>query len=208
MRGVTAAIVNALESAPEGRVFTAKEQLHLGSRAAIDQALARLARQGDLLRLGRGRYVKPVQTRFGMRAPAPEQVVMSFAGTTGETVAQSGASAANELGLTTQVPVRSVYLTSGRSRRLQLGRQSMELKHAPRWQLQLPEGRAGQAIRALEWLGRYHAQEAAEALTHRLTVAEQQTVLNARGSLPTWLAQVVSDVFAQKPHQPGRVPRA
>ena len=46
----------------------------------------------------------------------------------------TGAAAANALGLTTQVPVRSVYLTSGRSRTMILGKQVIELQHAPRWQ--------------------------------------------------------------------------
>ena len=46
----------------------------------------------------------------------------------GETIVPSGAAAANALGLTTQVPVKSVYLTSGRSRVLNLGRQAVELR--------------------------------------------------------------------------------
>lgn len=208
MRGTAGAVLKAVESAPEGRVFTAKEHLHLGTRAAIDQALTRLERQGHLLRVGRGRYVKPVQTRFGPRAPALERVVESLAGTTGEVVAPSGAAAANQLGLTTQVPVRSVYLTSGRSRRLQLGRQSVEFKHAPRWQLYRPGSSAGQAVRALAWLGPSHAQEAAETLRSRLTWAEQQAVLEARAGLPTWLAQTVSNVFAREPQPLGRATRA
>jgi hypothetical protein len=199
MRGTTKAILEIVEHALEGRVFTAKEHLHLGNRAAVDQALTRLERQGHLLRIARGRYVKPVETRFGPRTPAPEQVVESFAGTTAEVVAPSGATAANELGLTTQVPVRSVYLTSGKSRRLELGRQRIELKHAPPWQLQLPRNRAGQAVRALAWLGRGRAKEAATTLKSRLTPAEQKEVLETRRNLPTWLAQTVSDAFASAP---------
>jgi hypothetical protein len=55
--------------------------------------------------------------------------------------------------LTTQVPVRSVYLTSGRSRKMHLGKQVVELRHAPRWQLALANRPAGEAVRALAWLG-------------------------------------------------------
>ena len=50
----------------------------------------------------------------------------------------NGAAAANALGLTTQVPMRAVYLTSGPSRRLKLGAQMIEIRHAPIWQLIFP----------------------------------------------------------------------
>jgi len=139
---------------PEGTPLAAKELLHLGSRAAVDQALSRLARLGSLMRAGRGLYIRPIESRFGTRAPVASKVVEAIAAQRGESVAPHGAAAANELGLTTQVPVREVYLTSGRSRRLQLGAQVIELRHVPAWQLVLLGRPAGAAIRALAWLGR------------------------------------------------------
>src|SRR3970040_351564 len=105
---------------PEGRPLAAKELLHLGSRAAVDQSLSRLARSGKLLRAGRGVYVKPVESRFGTRAPMSMKVVEELAAKRGETIAPHGAVAANALGLTTQVPTREVYLTSGPTRPLKL----------------------------------------------------------------------------------------
>jgi hypothetical protein len=50
---------------PEGTPLVAKELLHLGSRAAVDQALSRLVQRGAFLRAGRGIYVLPVDSRFG-----------------------------------------------------------------------------------------------------------------------------------------------
>jgi predicted transcriptional regulator of viral defense system len=128
---------------PEGIPMTAKELLHLGSRAAVDQVLARLAKRGQLLRAGRGIYVRPVETRFGTRPPSVERTVQLLAESKGETVAPHGSATANALGLTTQVPTRLVYLTSGRSRRLNVGNQSVEFRHAPRWQLMMAERPAG-----------------------------------------------------------------
>ncbi len=64
-----------------------------------------------------------------------EQAVEALAAQRGEVIVSSGAAAANSLGLTTQVPVRTVYLTSGRTRKMSLGKQIVELRHAPRWQL-------------------------------------------------------------------------
>lgn len=94
----------------------AKGLLHLGNRAAVDQALSRLVRRGALRRAGRGVYVLPVESRFGRRAPSVENTVQGVAAALGERIANSGAMAANELGLTTQVPEKRVFLTSGPNR--------------------------------------------------------------------------------------------
>ena len=123
---------------PEGTPLVAKELLHVGNRAAVGQVLSRLVQRGELLRAGRGIYVLPVESRFGTRAPSVIKMVEGLANQRGETIVSNGAAAANALGLTTQVPMRAVYLTSGPSRRLKLGEQMVELRHVPIWQLIFP----------------------------------------------------------------------
>jgi len=119
----------------------------------VDQALSRLVRRASLMRAGRGIYIRPVESRFGTRPPAASKVIEGIAAQRGESMVPHGAAAANELSLTTQVPVREVYLTSGPSRRLKLGAQVIEIRHVPAWQLVLPGRPSGAAIRALAWLG-------------------------------------------------------
>ena len=111
--------------------ISTKNLLHLGSRAAVDKALSRLARRGQLLRVGRGLYVRPIQTRFGVRTPEVSAVLSALQAESGEVIAPSGAATANQLGLTTQVPLRPLDLTSGCTRHLKLGAQTVELRHAP-----------------------------------------------------------------------------
>ena len=177
---------------PEGTPLAAKELLHLGSRAAVDQVLSRLVGRGTLLRAGRGIYVLPVESRFGTRAPTTIKMVEGLATQRGETIVPHGAAAANALGLTTQVPMRAVYLTSGRSRQLKLGAQMVEFRHAPIWQLIFPGRAAGEVVRALAWLGPEKAGEAIRKLRVRLPASELKEVAAARARLPTWLAQEVS----------------
>ena len=115
-------ILNQAKTLPEGALISAKEFLHLGSRAAVDQALKRLEERKELMRVFRGVYARPVETRFGTRAPAPEKIVEGLAAAQAETIVSHGAAAANALGPSlAQVPTKLVYLTSGKSRRLQLG---------------------------------------------------------------------------------------
>ncbi|MBE5316421.1 MAG: hypothetical protein H4O13_13590 [Xanthomonadales bacterium] len=194
MQRLTEQILEHAKQQPEGMPVAAKSLLHLGSRAAVDQALSRLAERGRLLRAGRGVYLLPVTSRFGTRAPSVEQAVEALAAQRGEVIVSSGAAAANSLGLTTQVPVRSVYLTSGRTRKMNLGKQIVELRHAPRWQLAMAHRPAGQAVRALAWLGPERAESALQTLKRKLPPAAFSELVAAAPQLPTWLARSVGKV--------------
>src|SRR5262249_60144980 len=87
-------IVSEVAMWPETVPISAKNLLHLGSRAAVDQALSRLARRGQLLRVRRGLYVPPVQTRFGVRAPEGSAVRTAVQAGNGERSWPSGAATA------------------------------------------------------------------------------------------------------------------
>lgn len=187
------AILLHAQSMPEGGVVSPKEFLHLGSRAAVDQSLSRLTKEGKLLRVARGTYVTPVSNRFGTRAPAPEKVVHALAAQSGEVVTPHGANAANALGLTQQVPIREVYLTSGRTRKLKLGRSEVMLKHAPLWMLALGAGPAGAAVRALAWMGPTHVGASLAALRRTLPPSEWRTLASARAVLPSWMARAIGE---------------
>ncbi len=185
-------VLNYIGKLPEGTPVAAKELLHLGGRAAVDQALSRLVRRGNLMRAARGLYIRPTTGRFGAHPPEASKVVEALAAQRGERVARHGAMAANELGLTTQIPMREVYLTSGKSRNLQLGAQLIELRHVPEWQLVLPGRPAGAAIRALAWLGPKRASAALRTLRQELPKSELQAIVGVRGRLPIWMAEEVS----------------
>lgn len=190
-------ILQQARSLPEGGVLSPKEFLHLGSRSAVDQAFSRLAKAGKLLRVARGAYAAPVFSRFGSRAPAPEKIVKALAEQSGEIVVPHGASAANALGLTQQVPIREVYLTSGRTRKLKLGRSEVLIKHAPRWMLALGTRPAGAAVRALAWIGPTHAGKSLASLRRTLPRSEWQALASARATLPGWMARAIGEEAAR-----------
>jgi hypothetical protein len=195
MSTVAEKILSHAKALPEGTLIGARELLGLGSRAAVDQALKRLEARKEVMRLGRGIYALPVKTRFGRRAPAAEKVVERIAATRAETIVRHGAAAANALGLTTQIPTKLVYLTSGPNRKLKLGSQVIEMKHAPQWMLLPARPRAGEAVRALEWLGARRAAEALTTLKQRLPRAVLEELIALRPALPAWMSKSISQTL-------------
>ena len=194
MSQLTEAILSAARTLPEGGLVSPKEFLHLASRAAVDQALARLTREGKLLRVARGAYTLPVSGRFGPRPPSTEAVVNAIESAQGEIIVPGGAAEANALGLTTQVPIREVFLTSGPSRKLYLGKNTIELKHGNPWQLALGKRPAGKALRAISWLGPEHGPLALAALNAKLPAEEWAALYAARAAMPGWMARAVSEM--------------
>lgn len=189
---ISTKILEEVRNLPEGTPIRAKGLLHLGSRAAVDKALSRLAKSGELIRITRGVYAHPIEGRFGVRAPEPERVVEALAHELGEAIVEGGGAAAHALGLTQQVPLGSVYWTSGPGRTFRAGRRTVTVRHAESWKLVLPGRPAGAAVRALAWLRRDEVPQALKTLQRKLPQEEIRELLNARGVMPGWLASEVS----------------
>ena len=186
---VSKAILEFLKSRKRGEPVCAKQLLHLGNRAAVDQALARLVRRKKLVRVSRGFYAVPVESRFGLLPPNAGEAMEAIARQKGEQIAPAGAAVANAFGLTTQVPLRRTYVTSGRTRTLKVSGETIELRHAP----PLAENaRHERLLRAIEWLGP-DGVEQARAMLLTLTPAERRTLARRAAGMPTWMAAAVSE---------------
>lgn len=150
-------IIDRLRRYGRGTVFTPKDFLDLGSsRQCVDQALTRLAKAKVIQRVGRGLYSYPkVNKRLRISVPPNlADIADALARQTGSRIAPSGATAANQLGLSTQVPAKPVYLTDGRSRHVKVGNYQIAIKHvSPR---ELPAGSPTSAtvVQALRYLGK------------------------------------------------------
>ncbi len=182
-------IMEYAEARPEATPIRADDLLHLGNRAAVGRALSRLAGSERLLRVCRGLYMRPIETRFGLRAPRLEKAIAILSELWGVTIVSNGGDAANWLGLTTQNSVRTVYLTSGPDRLLHFGAHRVKLLHAPRWQLAAAHGLAGVVIRALAWLGPHEVERSLDAVLPKLTGEDLNELAAARVTLPAWMAE-------------------
>ena len=195
MSGLPRRIMEYAEGLPEAAPLCLENLCHLANVSAVDQALQHLAQSGRLMRICEGEevYMRPLKTRFGLRAPRLSKALKTLAALWKEPIVPCGGAVANCLGLTTQNPVRDVYLTSGPNRRLHFGSSVVALRHAPSWQLGAPHRKAGDVIRALEWLGPEEVEDGLEAVLPTLSEADRKELadIQATPTVPRWLAEPI-----------------
>lgn len=179
-----------------GWVFTPADFLDLGSRTAVGLALMRQVRAGTIRQLGRGLYDYPIHDmRLGDIAPSADKITLALKDRDDFRLQASGAHAANVLGLSDQVPVRAVFLTDGRSRKVQLGRRQIVLKNTTTRQMATAGRISGTVIQALRWLGKRNVNDSTvAALRRRLSDRDKQKLLNDLRYAPAWIAEVMRKV--------------
>ena len=96
----------------------------------VGQILSSLSKQEVIHHLSRGVYVKAIETRFGLLYPSMEKIVEAIAKRDCAQVIPTGAAAQNYLGISTQVPMNYVFLTSGSTRKITIDGRTITFRHA------------------------------------------------------------------------------
>lgn len=192
MASLPTEILERSVSLPCGSVLAPKEFLHLGSRAAVDQAFCRLVKAGRLQRIARGLYITARGSETAPDASLVETVIHSLSAMGKSSITVCGEVAAKSLGIVAEAGESRVFFTSGRNKELALGRTTVLLKRVPGWMTALGGSAAGNAVRAMAWIGPEKAQVAAETLHTRLPDAQWASLSSIRASLPAWMAIAIS----------------
>jgi predicted transcriptional regulator of viral defense system len=185
-------IMKRIRSRGRGWVFTPRDFEDLCVRSTISTSLQRLHESGMIRQLARGLYDYPkTDKQLGELAAPTDDIAKALAGRDAIRLQPSGAYAANLLGLSTQVPMRIVYLTDGRSRTVQVGRRQIILKQtSPR--IMATAGRiSGLVIQALRYLGQAHVDEGVIAgLDRRLDDDARRQLIKDIRFAPAWIAEI------------------
>jgi hypothetical protein len=196
MASIRDQVFTRLRAKGRGAVFGPTDFLDLGSRAAVDQALSRLARSGKIRRLARGVYDYPkTHPRFGVLSPSLDRVAAAIARATGSTIQLSGAHAANLLGLSTQIPAHLLYLTDGPPRKVRIGNQMIDFRHAAPRKLAGAGTPAGTVLQALQYLGRAGmTDDLVRRLQHTLDPADKASLSRHARSAPAWARPAITQI--------------
>lgn len=179
-------------------VLSVADLLDLGPRAAVDQALSRLVRQGRIQRVRRGLYAWP---RMGAllkkpMVPSPDELAQAWANKNGLRLVPSGAYAANLLGLSTQVPAKIIYYTNGRTKTLTLGPYSIRLLNRGPKTMEVQDRVSSLVLQALRYLGKGGVTP--EMIAHLRTLLSKQDKAKLAQTLPqapAWMKPVLQQII-------------
>ena len=193
-------ILRRIESRKSGWVFTPDSFADLGTRQAVDLALMRHRKSGLIRKLARGLYDYPkTDSQFGLLQPSTDDISNALAGRYAARLQPSGAYAANLLGLSTQVPMKAVYLTDGRTGEVQIGKRQIILKNTTPRNMATAGRSSGLVIQALRHLGRQNVdQQIIAQLDRRLDDDARKQLMQDIRYAPAWIADIIRRLAAQE----------
>ncbi len=180
----------------KGWVFTPKDFLDLGSRAAVDKTLTRLAQQGVIRRLDRGVYDNPKKDPLlGRLSPTADNLATALAVKAGRKLFLSGATAANLLGLSNQVPARATYMTDGASRVRKVGGRTIAFKHARTPILSGVPAKVNYVLQALAYLGKQNVDaDIIDRCAKQLDADDLKALVAAKPMVSGWIADAITRI--------------
>lgn len=175
-----------------GWVFTPEHLKDLGSRDGVASALKRAKQAGEIRQLARGLYDYPKKhPKLGYLEPTIDNIVKALAGRDALRLQPTGAYAANLLGLSTQVPMKVVYLTDGRSRKVQVGNRQITLTQTTPRNMATAGKISGLVIQALRHIGqKYVDEDVISTLDKQLDDSARKQLMKDIRYAPAWIAEI------------------
>lgn len=186
-----------------GTVYFISDFAQHGNDVFISRLLSECVNDGLLIRIANGIYYKPVETKFGVLFPSVDELIKAIARRDNAQILPTGETAQNLLGLSTQVPTRYVYLTSGSSRRIVLREQTITLKRSVPRNFACKNDFMATLIQALKSIGKDNVTD-----EHRQTIAgllqrhlDEKTYIVDLKTAPIWVRKFISEIIKQNKHE-------
>lgn len=121
-------IISKISRSKKGTIFLPDSFLPIDVQYASN-VLGQLVKEGILIRISQGIYLKPKMTRFGPVTPSLYEIAEIIAKRDHAKILPCGPAAENYLGFSTQIPMNAVYITNGASRKLRIGNRTLTFKY-------------------------------------------------------------------------------
>ena len=203
MTGMADKIMKRVSAHARGRwVCSPKDFLDLGSREAVDQALSRLVKAGQLRRVSHGLYDMPRISNV-LKRPAPvdlDAAIAALERRDGVRIMPDGLVAANQLGLTNAVPAKVSFVTDGHSRTLKIDERTVRFRHAGPSVMQWAGKPAAPVVQALRWLGPTASadEQVVSILSRHLPDDVKLDLLPNSRNLPGWALPLVRSITSDQ----------
>ena len=199
MSTIASQIKNTIQRMQPGSVFPVNAfTVAELQRNAAEKELSRLVEQGEIQRYRRGVYYKAAKSSFfGEVLPSPTAIVTAIAKLNHAKIIPDGPMALHMLGLTTQVPMKQVYLNDKLHKTEYVGKTPIVFKRVSPKKLSGAGKKAGLILSALAYLGKEQVKDEKllKEIAVNLTEVEKQELEQAAQTHPKWMRETVVKVI-------------
>ncbi|MDR3244829.1 MAG: type IV toxin-antitoxin system AbiEi family antitoxin domain-containing protein [Prevotellaceae bacterium] len=177
-----------------GKIFFTNDFAAYGNNKACNKALERLTKQGVIMRVSRGIYALPQKSKLlgGNITPSFDSVVAAIVKRDKAKIIPTGLFAENALGLSTQVPMKAVFLTDGTARKLMIGKVPLIFKKTTPKNLAAKGKISGLAIQALKSIRKERVTDyEIEKVVNLLKKENPQYLAHDMKLAPEWIREIM-----------------
>ncbi|MBT4761390.1 MAG: hypothetical protein HOO06_06800 [Bdellovibrionaceae bacterium] len=176
-----------------GWCFTPNDFIDLGSSEAIRVTLFRLESLGLIVRHTHGLYELPKKHKsLGILPPDINKIVSAIAQKNKIKIQPSGAYAANLLGLSEQVPGKTVFLTNGASRSFKIGNSEVVFKKTTPKNMKTAGKFSGLVIQALRHIGKGNVSDGnIKQLKKNINKENKKSLQTGANLAPVWISKII-----------------
>lgn len=182
--------------------FSATDFITLADVDTIRTILARFEESGKIRRLLRGIYHQPKFNEFldEYELPSPEAIADAIARKHNWTIAPSGNTAINLLGLSTQVPAKFTFISDGPYRTFTYENIHLEFKHTTNKNITGFSPKTSLVIQAFKSIGKNKiTDQIISILKNKLTNEEKVTLLIESQKSTAWIYKHIKQICLEDP---------
>ena len=195
MKSTDDKIEQKIKRLKQGSIVFTEDFQDYGSLGAVKVALHRMLKKGVLSKIARGIYAKPKFSKLLNKdiLPNAEEVAKAIAKRDKARILPTGVYAQNILGLSTQLPLKLVYLTDGSPRKISIGRQSIQFKKTSPKNLALKGEISKLVVQALKEIGKNKTTKQELKKINEMLQKENKKDLKHDITLaPQWIAEIMA----------------
>lgn len=165
----------------------------------IGDLLSIYTREGKLIRLANGVYLKTAMTKFGPVLPSPTEIAEAIARRDHAQVLMSGLAAENYFGLSTQIPMKIVFLTSGSARKLTVGNTIIEFKRGVPKNFAYKDKTMATLCLALKSIGNGRVTDGQKAILRNFlnNYTKEHDIKNDLKLMPKWVQKLLNELIGE-----------
>jgi myosin-crossreactive antigen len=178
----------------KGEVFFISDFSELGTYEAVRKSLQRLTTEDKIKRIAKGIYFLPKNhERLGVLFPHAEEIAKAIAKRDKARIIPSGSTALNLLGLSTQIPLKAIFLTDGSARQIEVGNQTIQFKKTNPKNLSIEHRLTNLLIQALKAIGEKNVtQEQIDKIRNIISKSDEQDLIHQYlKNAPVWMQKVI-----------------